>query len=229
MTQKILVVDDEDRIVHVIQAYLERENFTVIVAHDGETALAKIDAEQPDLIVLDLMLPEISGEEICEYVRESMDIPIVMLTAKVDEEQRVSGLELGADDYVTKPFSPRELVARIKAVLRRTTDGGTNQLESRDGSIKINKDKREVIVNGAPLALTPTEYKLLLMLLKNPSKVFSRGELAEKVFGLDYAGYEETIYVHIKNLRHKIEEHADSSYIRTVYGAGYRWDENHAK
>lgn len=223
MAEKVLVVDDEQKIREIVRLYLERDGFLVYEAQDGEEALEVFQAVQPDLVILDLMLPQIPGEEVIGTIRQFSDIPIIMLTAKTGEADRIRGLEDGADDYVTKPFSPKELVARVNAVLRRNWRKDHEEVTSGDGVIRINGTKHEVTIEGEQIDLTPTEYRLLLVFLRNPGVVFSRTRLAEHVFGWDYAGYEESIYVHIKNLRKKLSEHAKKRYIQTVYGVGYRW------
>ena len=225
MGVKVLVVDDEAKIREIIGLYLEQEQFIVLMATDGHEAVELFDAEQPDVVILDLMLPGIPGEQVCSYMRSRSDVPIIMLTAKTDEDDRVKGLEGGADDYVTKPFSPKELVARVKAILRRSRQWDGSELTSTDQVIRVNQARHETRVNGEMVQLTPTEHRILTLFLSNPGRVFSRTELAEHAFGWDYAGYEETIYVHVKNLRKKLEPFTTKQYISTVYGVGYRWGE----
>ena len=223
---KIVVIDDEESVRDVVKAYLEKDGFTVYVAANGREGLALAERRNPDLIVLDLMLPDVSGEEICQEVRSRSDVPIVMLTAKASEEERVGGLVAGADDYLVKPFSPRELVARVRAVLRRT--GGMEMplvelLRFDEGRLEIDTVKRAVLRDGAPVDLTPNEYKLLLALARYPGRAYSRFELVNRVQGYDYEGYERTIDVHVKNLRKKIEsDPSKPRYIETVTGVGYR-------
>ena len=223
---KIVVIDDEESVRDVVKAYLEKDGFTVYVAANGRDGLALAERSRPDLIVLDLMLPDISGEEICEEVRSRSDVPIVMLTAKASEEERVGGLIAGADDYLVKPFSPRELVARVHAVLRRTKGVEAPLVEILrfdEGRFEIDTVKRAVLRDGAPVDLTPNEYKLLLALARYPGRAYSRFELVNRVQGYDYEGYERTIDVHVKNLRKKIEtDPARPRYIETVTGVGYR-------
>ncbi len=224
--RKIVVIDDEDSVREVVRAYLEKDGFTVFTAADGRAGLALAERHQPDLIVLDLMLPDIPGEEICEEVRSRSDVPIVMLTAKVTEDQRIAGLVAGADDYLVKPFSPRELVARVHAVLRRT--GGVEQplvqvLRFDDGRLEIDTVKHEVRRDGEPVDLTPNEYKLLSALATYPGRAYSRYELIDRVMGYDFDGDERTIDVHVKNLRKKLEpEPSHPRYVETVTGIGYR-------
>ncbi len=222
---RVLIVEDEKKIARLVETYLEREGYRIFVAYDGEVALDIIGREQLDLIVLDLMLPGVSGYEICEYVRQKSTIPIIMLTAKTDEDQRVKGFNMGADDYVIKPFSPKELVARIKAVLRRSSKN-ESILSSDDQAVELNVDTHRTTVNSNNLQITPTEFRILETFLRNKQRVYSRSELAERAFGWDYESYEETIYVHVKNLRKKISQHTSKQYIHTVYGVGYRWDDD---
>jgi DNA-binding response OmpR family regulator len=226
MSKKILVVDDEPRIVRVLKGYLESAGFQVIAAYDGTEALAAFRHEAPDLIVLDLMLPEVDGLDVARAIRRESDVPLIMLTARVDETDRLIGLELGADDYVTKPFSPREVVARVRAVLRRV---GGSEPASRTlsvGDIGLDLDKRQVKVSGRQVELTPTEFDLLATLMESPGRIFSRMQLLDKVQGYTYEGYERTIDAHVKNLRQKIEEDPrHPGYILTVYGLGYKFAE----
>ena len=226
MNERVLVVDDEPSVQEVARAYLEREGFIVDSAVDGAGALRLIERKPPELIVLDLMLPDVSGEEIAAHVRARSDVPIIMLTAKVAEEQRVAGFELGADDYLVKPFSPRELVARVKAILRRAGTGEaplTAVMTFDDGRLRIDTTRHEVLVEGQEAALTPSEFKLLTTLAGYPGRVYSRFELINRVQGYDFEGYERTIDAHVKNLRRKIErDPAHPRYVVTVHGVGYR-------
>jgi DNA-binding response OmpR family regulator len=227
MGKKILVVDDEPQIMRVLKGYLEAAGFQVIPAYDGAEALTAFRHATPDLIVLDLMLPQVDGLDVARAVRRESDVPIIMLTARVDEADRLIGLELGADDYVAKPFSPREVVARVRAVLRRA--GGGTEPAGRvlsAGDVALDMDKRQASVAGRPVELTPTEFDLLATLVESPGRVFSRMQLLDKLQGYAYEGYERTIDVHVKNLRQKIE--ADPKrpvYILTVYGLGYKFVE----
>jgi len=223
---KIVVIDDERSVRDVVRAYLEKDGFTVFVAADGRDGLELAERHQPDLIVLDLMLPDVSGEEICRDIRGRSDVPILMLTAKASEDERVEGLLLGADDYLVKPFSPRELVARVRAVLRRT-QGVESPLVAvlrfDEGRLEIDTTKRSVRRDGEAIELTPNEYKLLLALARYPGRVYSRFELVNRVQGYDYEGYERTIDVHVKNLRKKLEpDPGKPRYVETVTGVGYR-------
>lgn len=219
---KILVIEDEDKISEIVKAYLQREGYTVVVASDGETAL-EVLKDGFDLIILDLMLPDMAGEEICEMIRRDSDIPIIMLTAKSDEEDRVRGLGIGADDYVVKPFSPRELVARVKALMRRTK--GTKKTYSfNNADLVIDTERHEVMKAGRAVTLTPTEFKILNTIAERPGQVFTRLQLVNTILGYDFEGYDRTIDAHIKNIRHKIEDDPRRpEYIKTVYGVGYKF------
>jgi DNA-binding response OmpR family regulator len=228
MAERILLVDDEPSVHEVVRAYLERDGFEVASADNGRSGLALAEHAPPQLIVLDLMLPDLSGEELCREIRRRSDVPIIMLTAKASEDQRVVGLELGADDYVVKPFSPRELVARIKTVLRRSE--GAEQplvglLSFDDGRLTIDPLRREVRVRHTrePAELTPSEYGILVTLARYPGRVYSRAELIDRVRGWEFTSGERTIDAHVKNLRRKIEpDPANPRYVRTVHGVGYR-------
>ncbi|MBL7048408.1 MAG: response regulator transcription factor [Nitrospira sp.] len=222
MNKKILIVEDEVKISDIVKAYLEKEGFTTTVAPTGQKAISLLK-ERYDLIILDLMLPDMSGEDICQVVREDSDTPIIMLTAKSDEDDRIHGLGIGADDYVVKPFSPRELVARVKAHLRRVKGKkDTSSFNSRD--LVIDPLRFEVRKNDITVILTPTEFKLLQCLSEHPGQVFTRLQLVNVILGYDFEGYDRTIDAHIKNIRHKIEDNQKSpSYIKTVYGIGYKF------
>jgi len=222
----VLVVDDEHRIAHLVRDYLENAGFRVVVAYDGKMAMTQFRYEQPDLVVLDLNLPGMDGIDVARAIRQERNTPIIMLTARVEETDRIVGLELGADDYVTKPFSPRELVARVRAVLRRAgeSEPGSPLLRIRD--LVIDAEKRTVARDGEAIDLTTTEFDLLTVLARQPGRVFSRMELLDRVQGTAFEGYERTIDVHIKNLRKKLEpDPRHPTYILTVYGAGYRFVE----
>ncbi|CCQ92721.1 Transcriptional regulatory protein YycF [[Clostridium] ultunense Esp] len=225
--RKILVVEDEKNILEVIEAYLLKEGFRVITAEDGEMALELFKTEKIHLIVLDLMLPKISGEEVCTTIRATSDIPIIMLTAKVDEDDKIEGLTIGADDYITKPFSPRELVSRVKALLRRSyrdSNPLAEKLVFNDGDLEVDIDKMIVRKKGENVYLTSNEFKILSSLLTRPGQVFSREQLIELAFGYDYDGFDRTIDTYIKNIRQKIEDNPKSpNYIITVYGVGYKF------
>ncbi len=222
--KRILIVDDEEMIVRTVKAYLDQEGFKTYTAYDGEEALRAFEEKGPDLIVLDLMLPKMSGIEVTKKIRSVSSVPIIMLTAKASEADRVVGLELGADDYVVKPFSPRELVARVRAVLRRIEgETGTNE-RIIIGQLEIDLRSREVFVNDEPIDLTPTEFDLLAYLARHPGQVFTRLQLLREVQGYTYDAFARTIDTHVKNLRHKLEQDPkEPQYILTVHGVGYRF------
>lgn len=226
--ETILVVDDEPKIVKTVRAYLEETGFRVVAAGDGRTALAAFRHERPALVILDLGLPGVDGLDVARAIRKESDLPIIMLTARVDETDKLIGLELGADDYVTKPFSPRELVARVRAVLRRASserDAPPPTVVA--GDVSIDLERRRVTVAGQPIELTVTEFELLVVLARNPGRVFTRLELLDRVQGYAFEGYERTVDAHVKNLRQKIEPDARSPrYILTVYGVGYKFAED---
>ncbi len=220
---EILIIDDDDHILEILTEYFEYENFSVETASTGKKALEKIDELNPDLIVLDIMLPEMDGWEVCQQLRPSNQIPIIILSAKTKDSDRIMGLELGADDYVTKPFSPREIVARAKAVLRRISRENDREKEMIDfDAVKINKNQRIVIVEDEEVDLTPKEFDLLWTLASSPLRVFEREKLLEKVWGYDYFGDIRTVDTHIKSLRKKLGEAGDC--IKTVWGVGYKFD-----
>jgi DNA-binding response OmpR family regulator len=223
MTQTILVVDDEPQIVRLVRAYLEEAGFRVVIASDGEQALYVARHEKPDLVVLDLLMPRMDGLEFTRRIRRERDVPIIMLTARAEETDRIVGLELGADDYVTKPFSPRELVARVRAVLRRAQAPPELPPVLRTGPLILDRATHTVTVSGRPANLTPTEFGILETLMTNPGRVFRRDELLETVQGVAFEAYERTVDAHVKNLRRKIEpDTALPRYILTVRGVGYR-------
>jgi two-component system, OmpR family, response regulator RegX3 len=227
VADRILIIDDERSVHDVARAYLEREEYEVLSAIGGREGLALAQALQPRLVVLDLMLPDLSGEEVCAELRRQSDVAIVMLTAKSTEDDRIRGLDLGADDYLVKPFSPRELVARVRALLRRTggdrRPAGDPALSFDGGRLCLDPERHQAFVDGQPVELTPSEFKLLLALARSPGRVFSRFELINRVQGHDYDGYERTIDAHVKNLRRKIEpDAARPRYVQTVHGVGYR-------
>jgi DNA-binding response OmpR family regulator len=225
--RRILVVDDELKIVEVVRSYLENSGYEVSSAYTGKEAIRLFDAADPALVVLDLMLPDMTGEEVCKAIRRRSAVPVIMLTAKIGEEDILKGLDIGADDYVTKPFSPRQLVARVAAVLRRTEAGGgykTDILRFNQGELSINTAKYEVKRLDETVGLTPIEFKMLITLVGHPAKVFTRDELVTLVLGEDFDGYDRTVDTHIKNLRQKIEpEPKNPRYILTVHGVGYRF------
>jgi len=223
VSQKILIVDDEQKIVEVVKSYLEHSGYQVYTANNGRQAMVLYKELNPDLIVLDLMLPDITGEEICRNIRRESGIPIIMLTAKVEEEDILKGLDMGADDYVLKPFSPRQLVARVAAVLRRSSDKMMVQNVIQLGDIVIDNLKHEVRKKEKVINLTPNEYKILLAMIRSPNKTFTRDELISTALGEDFEGFDRTIDTHIKNLRQKIEDDPKlPKYLQTVHGVGYR-------
>ncbi len=224
--KKVLIVDDDVKTVELVQLYLQRDGYRVIKAYNGNDALKIALENKPDLLVLDLMLPGMDGLQVCQKLRESSDVPIIMLTAKTTEEDRLAGLNLGADDYVTKPFSPRELAARVRAVLRRMPEEmlerGTEELQR--GELTLNFVKYEARFKGKLLDLTSIEFKLLGIMAREPGRVFSRAQLIDRTAGYDFEGFDRTIDVHIHNLRKKLETDPDDpGYIKTVYGAGYKF------
>lgn len=225
--ETILVVDDEPKILKTVRAYLENAGFRVVTAGDGQMALTVYRHEKPALVVLDLGLPGMDGLDVARTLRRDSNVPIIMLTARVDEADKLIGLELGSDDYVTKPFSPRELVARVRAVLRRT--GGEREeapVPIVAGDVAIDMERRQVTVSGQSVELTPTEFDLLVVLARHPGRVFTRLELLDRVQGYAFEGYERTVDAHVKNLRHKIEsDPKQPRYLETVYGVGYRFAE----
>jgi two-component system OmpR family response regulator len=223
MTKKILVVDDEKKIVDILKAYLERDGYQVIAAYDGRSALELAQSNLPDLIILDLMLPEVSGWDVCRELRKESDVPVIMLTARDDTTDKIIGLELGADDYVTKPFDPKEIISRVRAVMRRSEGKAVSKATLNFGEIMIDTDKRLVRHGDRNIELTPIEFDLLRVMAENLGRVYSRMQLLDRVQGDAYEGYERTIDSHIKNLRKKLEldpEHP--KYIITVYGVGYK-------
>jgi DNA-binding response OmpR family regulator len=224
MTKTIMVVDDETRLVSLVETYLKQSGFCVVTASNGLNALTVARRENPDLIILDIMMPEMDGYEFMRLYRAEHNTPIILLTARVEDDEKVVGLELGADDYVTKPFRPRELMARVKAVLRRDGDRGPAAKILHIADIKLDRDKRIVQVGNRYVDLTPSEFELLAALMSAPGRVYSRLDLLDILQGVRYTGYERTIDLHIKNLRAKIEPDPRSPrFIETVYGAGYRF------
>lgn len=222
--EKILVVDDERNIVELLKFNLEKEGYEVVVAYDGIEAVKLAKDEKPDLIILDIMLPGQGGLEVCRQLRKEMKTPILMATAKGEEIDKILGLELGADDYVTKPFSPRELIARVKAILRRTSVRPEEQDEITVKDISMNLVKHEVKVKGELIDLKPKEFELLKLLAINKGKVFTRDFLLEQLWGYDYLGDTRTVDVHVRRIRQKIEDDASlPKYLRTVHGIGYKF------
>lgn len=223
MPKTVMIVDDEERIVSLVKTYLEQEGFRAVAARNGREAFFLARQEKPDLIILDIMMPEMDGYEFMRLHRKERDTPIILLTARVEENDRVIGLELGADDYVTKPFSPRELTSRVRAVLRRAGRTVPSAKVLRVAGVTLDRDNHIVKVNDEAVDLTPSEFDLLAALMSAPGRAFSRPELLDHIQGIAYEGYERTIDTHIKNLRAKIEEDPrQPKYIETVYGIGYR-------
>ncbi len=223
----ILVVEDDHKTADLVRIYLERDGHRVSLAHDGVAGLDLAREEDPDLVVLDLMLPEINGLDVCRVIRKEMDVPIIMLTAMSTEQDKLEGLDLGADDYVTKPFSPRELAARVKAVLRRTTDDGlfTGPSHLSFDGLTIDLQRHSVMAKEEEVHLTPTEFRILALMAREPGRLFTRTTLVDRALGYDYEGMERTVDVHILNIRRKIEPLVNKPrYIKTVYGMGYKFE-----
>jgi two-component system response regulator ResD len=235
MSHKILIIEDEEGIVHLLKLYLKDAGYEAIAARDGADGLALHAREHPDLVILDIMLPAIDGFEVCRRIRSWSKTPILMLTARGDVEDRISGLDLGADDYLVKPFSPRELLSRVRAILRRADDRETAGIQAAPGvkspkavlrfpGLSIDLPGHRVEVNGSEVALTPTEFDLLALLAQSPDRVFTREILMNKVWGYDYLGDGHTIDVHISALRKKIEVDPEQRYIKTVWRVGYKFE-----
>lgn len=223
MPQTILIVDDEKRLVTLVESYLIQEGYRVATAYNGKEALAVAQKEKPDLIILDIMMPEMNGYDFMRAHRAQHDTPIIMLTAKVEDDDKIIGLELGADDYVVKPFKPRELMARVRNVLRRAGKSEPTGKTLKVADIVLDRDSREVLVGERSIDLTPSEFDLLAALMGAPGRVFSRLDLLDVIQGVRYEGYERTIDTHVKNLRAKVEEDPRKPrHIETVYGVGYR-------
>jgi len=226
VVNKVLIVEDDPETVELVSLYLRRDGYQVLSASDGLEGLRLAREAQPDLVILDLMLPRLDGMQVGRILREEADVPIIMLTARVDEEDRLAGLELGADDYVTKPFSPRELAARVRAVLRRSSndpfDQGPSQLVY--SQLTVDLRKRSVHVGERRVGLTPTEFRLLAMMVREPGRVFTRDQIIDRVFGYDFEGFDRTVDAHVSSLRRKLEPAmGDRRHIHTVYGVGYRF------
>jgi DNA-binding response OmpR family regulator len=225
MSKMILVVDDEPRLSNLLRGYLEQEGYQVAVANNGRDALFAARDQKPDLIILDLMMPEMDGWEFMRFHRQERNTPIIILTARIDDVDKIAGLETGADDYLTKPFSPRELVARVRAVLRRTTNAPEVSEILRAGDLVLDVESRALTLGGRLIELTPMEFDLLATLMRNPGRAYSRMDLLERTQGYAYDGYERTVDVHIKNLRKKIEQvPSNPGYVLTVFGVGYRFN-----
>lgn len=227
MIYPVLIIEDDKKIAHVVKVYLEGAGYRVVHSEKGREALEAVQKEPPLLVILDLMLPDMSGEEICQELKEMGEFPIIMLTSKASEEERLAGFAFGADDYVVKPFSPRELVCRVKSVLKRAGKGdlsGTATLSFNNGLLVLDGQSYRVTRGSGTVNLTPTEFKILYTLASTPQKVFTREELVEKALGYQFEGYERSIDAHIKNIRHKIEaDTKNPTFIQTIYGVGYRF------
>jgi len=219
MPKKILLVDDEPEILEICRDYLKASAFDVVTAKDGAQGLAAARREKPDLIVLDWMMPEMDGIDVCRVLRRESDVPIIMLTARVEETDKLIGLEIGADDYITKPFSPRELVARVKVVLRRVSGDSAAEV-IRVGKVSLDRAHFEVEVSGQAIQLTPTEFEIMATLMSQPGRIFSRNQLLNAAHGVAFESYERAIDSHIRNLRHKLEPR---EFIVTVHGVGYKF------
>ena len=224
MSSKILIVDDESNIVELIRLYLEKDGFDTVVARDGNEALSKFKLENPDLIILDIMIPEPDGWQVCREIRKSSNVPIIMLTAKSETFDKVLGLELGADDYLTKPFEAKELVARVKAVLRRTDTKEPDKKLIEFENLSVNIENYELIINSKLTDVPPKELELLYFLASNPNRVYTREQLLEEVWGFDYFGDSRTVDVHIKRLREKLEGVDGNWQLKTVWGVGYKFE-----
>ena len=225
----ILVVEDDESTREIVELYLRRDGHAVVQARDGLEGLRLAREARPDLVVLDLMLPGLDGMEVCRSLREESDVPVVMLTARVDEADRLAGLDLGADDYVTKPFSPRELAARVRAVLRRSARDGAALREGPEqlvcGDVRADLRRRAVRAGGVEVVLTPTEFRLLVMLMREPGRTFTREQIIAHAFGYDFDGFDRSVDAHVSNLRRKLGAGESSGAIQTVYGVGYRCGE----
>ncbi|ARP49525.1 MULTISPECIES: response regulator transcription factor [Caproicibacterium] len=222
---KILVVDDDQNICELLRLYIEKENFEVVIANDGRQALKLFDEQNPDLVLLDIMLPELDGWQVCREIRRKSQCPIIMLTAKGETFDKVLGLELGADDYVVKPFETKEVVARIKAVLRRTGKNNNQTVkEVHYDKLSINLTNYELKVNGKVIDTPPKEMELIYHLASNPNRVFTRDQLLDEVWGFDYYGDSRTVDVHVKRLREKLEGVSDQWCLKTVWGVGYKFE-----
>ncbi len=226
MSNRVLVVEDDPTTAELVRLYLARDGHTVLTARDGMEGLRLARQESPDLVVLDIMLPKMDGLQVCRSLRTESEVPIIMLTARVEEEDRLAGLDLGADDYITKPFSPRELAARVRAVLRRSSKEALEQGPkkiSHDG-VQVDMARRTATVEGELLSLTPTEFRLLGLFMRNPGIVLSRDTIIERVFGYEFEGFDRSVDTHVSNLRRKLEgKSGKKRYIHTVYGMGYKF------
>ena len=226
MPSTVLIVEDDPNTIKLVGLYLSRDGHKVLSAADGLEGLRLAREAQPDLVVLDLMLPGMSGMEVCRILREESEVPIVMLTARVEEEDRLAGLDIGADDYVTKPFSPRELASRVRAVLRRTARDALGRGPEKlvHGDITVDLRRRAVHVGTTRVRLTPTEFRFLVLLIREPGRTFTREQIIDQVFGYDFDGFDRTVDAHVSNLRRKLESSPEKpNYIHTIYGVGYRF------
>jgi len=226
LNNTILVIDDEVKITEVVKSYLENSGFRAICAHNGKDALNQFEKLSPAMVILDLMLPDMTGEDICKEIRKRSRVPIIMLTAKIEDEDIIKGLGLGADDYLTKPFSPRQLIARIDAILRRVSSEAiplANTLSFNDGDLVVNATNHEVRKNDVPISLTPNEFNILMTMIKYPFKTFTREELIEYALDKDFDGFDRVIDTHIKNIRQKIDDSRSPQYVITVHGMGYKF------
>lgn len=227
MRKKILVIDDDPNLVKLVRHSLSRQGYKVHEAYDGQQGLRKVGSLQPDLVVLDIMMPEMNGWQVCRRIREMSDVPIIMLTARVREEDIVRGLECGADDYVTKPFGVKELLARVQAVLRRAALPPPKPVAYSDEYLTVDLEERKVVVNGEPVKLTPTEFRLLSQLVENAGRVLTHRQLLEKVWGWEYMNDIDYVRIYVWRLRRRIEqEPSEPQYILTEYGVGYRFERN---
>ena len=223
---KIMVVDDDQNICELLRLYLEKDGYTVVIANDGEEALAKFPAENPDLMLLDIMMPKLDGWQVCREIRKKSNVPIIMITAKGETFDKVLGLELGSDDYVVKPFDPKEIVARIKAIMRRTGKSASDNdvKEVSYDKLVVNMTKYELKVDGKVVDTPPKELELLYHLASNPNRVYTRDQLLDEVWGFEYYGDSRTVDVHIKRLREKLEGVSDKWTLKTVWGVGYKFE-----
>lgn len=225
MNKKILIVDDDQNICELLRLYIEKEGYTAVLAYDGQAALTQFNNTSPDLVLLDIMLPKLDGWQVCREIRKTSDTPIIMLTAKGEVFDKVLGLELGADDYVTKPFETKEIIARIKAVLRRSNMQNNNDVcEVKYDKLTINLTNYELIVDGVAVDTPPKELELLYHLASNPNRVYTRDQLLDEVWGFDYYGDSRTVDVHVKRLREKLENTSDRWTLKTVWGVGYKFE-----
>lgn len=224
-SEKILVVDDDNNICELLRLYLVKEGYTVVICNDGASAVAKVDSENPALVLLDIMLPKLDGWQVCREIRKKSNVPIIMLTAKSETFDKILGLELGADDYISKPFDTKEVIARVKAVLRRTTNDEASTIkEVKFENLTINLTNYELIVRGKSIDTPPKELELIYHLASNPNRVYTRDQLLDEVWGFDYYGDSRTVDVHVKRLREKLEDVSQQWSLKTVWGVGYKFE-----